>query len=175
MSTTVRTRTHTVAGAAYERVDAHRSKSEKDRKAYGALAHKLPGMILQNGLAQATGLLLAKDNREHRALLEDLNAVLRAAGVVPAATDEGRALDGPALHELVIRSDLTGTMSLTRRSLEASAWIKRYVQGVLRVDATGDQAAEDETPAPRGPQGVNEDEAGDQVAEGGGGPPGDRS
>ena len=66
-------------------------------------------------------------------------------------------------------------MNLTRRSLEAGAWIKRYVQGVLRVDATGDQAAEDETPAPRGPQGVNEDAAGDQVADGGGGPHGDRS
>ena len=168
-------RTHAVAEAAYERVDAHRRKPKEDRKAYGALAHKLPGMILRNGLAQATGFLLAKGNREHRALLEDLNAVLRAAGAVPATTDEGRALDGPALHGRVIRSDLTGTMNLTRRSLEASAWIKRYVQGVLRVDATGDQAAEDETPAPRGPQGVNEDAAGDQVADGGGGPHGDRS
>ena len=167
-------RTHAVAGTAYERVDAHRRKPKEDRKAYGALAHKLPGMILQNGLAQATGFLLAKGRSEHLALLDDLNAVLRAAAV-PAATDEGRALDGPALHELVIRSDLTGTMILTRRSLEASAWIKRYVQGVLRVDATGDQAAEDETPAPRGPQGVNEDAAGDQVADGGGGPHGDRS
>ena len=175
MSTTVRTRTHAVAGAAYERVDAHRCKSKEDRKAYGALAHKLPGMILQNGLAQATGFLLAKDKSEHRALLEDLNAVLRAAGAVPATTDEGHALDGRALHDRVIRSDLTGTMNLTRRSLEASAWIKRYVQGVLRVDATGDQAAEDETPAPHGPQGVNEDAAGDQVADGGGGPHGDRS
>ena len=170
----ITTRTHAVAGAAYERVEAHRGKPKEYRKAYGALAHKLPGMILQNGLAQATGFLLAKGKSEHQALLEDLNAVLRAAGAVPATTDEGRALDGPALHDRVIRSDLTGTMNLTRRSLEASAWIKRYVQGVLRVDATGDQAAEDETPAPRGLQGVNEDAAGDQGAEGGG-PHGDRS
>ena len=168
-------RTHAVAGAAYERVEAHHGKPKEYRKAYGALAHKLPGMILQNGLAQATGFLLAKGKSEHQALLEDLNAVLRAAGAVPATTDEGRASDGPALHDRVIRSDLTGTMNLTRRSLEASAWIKRYVQGVLRVDATGDQAAEDETPAPRGPQGVNEDAAGDQGAEGGGRPHGDRS
>lgn len=171
-------RTHAVAGAAYERVEAYRSKPKEYRKAYGALAHKLPGMILQNGLAQATGFLLAKgksEKSEHRALLEDLNAVLRTAGAVPATTDDGRASDGPALHDRVIRSDLTGTMNLTRRSLEASAWIKRYVQGVLRVDATGDQAAEDETPAPRGPQGVNEDAAGDQGAEGSGRPHGDRS
>ena len=176
-------RTHAVAGAAYERVEAHRGKPKEYRKAYGALAHKLPGMILQNGLAQATGFLLAKgksEKSEHRALLEDLNAVLRAAGAVPEVTDDGRALDGraldgPALHDRVIRSDLAEAMNLTRRSLEASAWIKRYVQGVLRVDATGDQATEDETPAPCGPQGVNEDAAGDQGADGGGGPPGGRS
>ena len=135
-------RTHAVAGAAYERVDARRDEAWK--KQYGALAHKLPGMILQNGLAQATGFLLAKGKSEHLALLDDLNAVLRAAGAVPTTTADGRAL-----HDLIIGSDLTDTMNLTRRSLEASAWIKRYVQGVLRVDATGDQTAEDED-GPRG-------------------------
>lgn len=166
-------RTHAVASAAYERVAARRDKAWK--KQYGALAHKLPGMILQNGLAQATGFLLAKGNREHLALLEDLNAVLRAAGAVSAGTADTGGPDGPALHDLIIRSGLTDTMNLTRRSLEASAWIKRYVQGVLRVDATGDQAAEDETPTPRGSRGVKGDAAGDLIAEGGSGPHGDRS
>ena len=165
-------RTHAVAGAAYKRVDERRKEAWK--KQYGALAHKLPGMILQNGLAQATGFLLAKGkgNRspEHLALLGDLNAVLHAAGAVPAGT-----ADGSALHDLIIGSDLTDTMHLTRRSLEASAWIKRYVQGVLRVDATGDQAAEDETPAPHRSQGVKGDAVGHQVADGGGGAHGDRS
>ena len=162
-------RTHPVAVAAYERVAAHRTKPKKDKKAYGALAHKLPGMILQNGLAQATGFLLAKDKSD--VLLDDLNAVLRAAGAVPAGTAD----TGPALHDLIIRSDLTDTMNLTRRSLEASAWIKRYVQGVLRVDATGEQVAEDETPAPYGSGGVKGDAAGDLIAESGSGPHGDRS
>lgn len=160
-------RTHTVAGAAYERVDARRDKPWK--KQYGALAHKLPGMILQNGLAQATGFLLAKGKSEHLALLGDLNAVLIAADAVPKTT-----ANGPALHDLIIRSGLTDTMNLTRRSLEASAWIKRYVQGVLRVDATGADAAEDETPASRGSRGFEEDPAGDPVAEGGSGPHGGR-
>ena len=128
-------RTHDVAGAAYEHVDARRDEAWK--KQYGALAHKLPGMILQNGLAQATGFLLAKGNCEHLALLDDLNAVLRTADALPADTADGRAL-----HDLIIGSKLTETMHLTRRSLEASTWIKRYVQGVLRVDATGDQVAE---------------------------------
>ena len=130
-------RTHTVAKTAYERVHTHRSDPKK--KEYGALAHKLPGMILENGLAQATGFLLAKGKPEHRALLDDLNAVLRSARILTTA-------DGPALHREVIESDLHRTLVLTRRSLEASGWIKRYVQGVLRVGATGDpESTEDET------------------------------
>ena len=127
----IQIRIHAVAREAYTRVAAHRGS--QGRKEYGALAHKLPGMILINGLAQATGFLLAKG---HKALLDDLNAVLRAAGAADYK-------DGTELHQRIIRSDLQQTLMLTRRSLEASGWIKRYVQGVLRVDATGDS---DEAP-----------------------------
>lgn len=129
-------RTHAVARKAYERVAARRDFPE--RKKYGALAHRLPGMILENGLAQATGFLLAKGKNEHRALLDDLNAVLRAA----RATTAG---DGQGLHETIIGSDLRRTLHLTRHSLEASGWLKRYVQGVLRVSATGDDGKEEAT------------------------------
>ncbi len=131
----IEVRTHAVAREAYERVHARRDCPEK--KKYGVLAHKLPGMILENGLAQATGFLLAKGKTEHLALLDDLSAVLRAARAITAP-------DGPAFHRTVIASDLDRTMRLTRRTLEASGWIKRYVQGVLRVDATGETTTGDE-------------------------------
>ena len=125
-------RTHLVATKAYECVEAHREHREPTvRKKYGALAHKLPGMIIENGLAQATGFLLAKGDVEHRDLLEDLNAVLVAAGAT-------KTEDGPGLHQAIIGSDLDQTLILTRRSLEASGWLKRYAQGVLGVSATGD-------------------------------------
>lgn len=142
-------RTHRVARAAYECVAAHRE--DKDRKKYGALAHKLPSMILANGLAQATGFLLAKGESEHRALLSDLNCVLRT-------TETSTSTDGPALHQQVIDSNLSQTLILTRRSLEASGWIKRYVQGVLGLNATGDTSDEnaDDT---------GEDTAGDDTAD----------
>ena len=94
-------------------------------------------MILENGLAQATGFLLAKGRPEHCALLDDLSAVLHAAGAIIEP-------DGQAFHETVIASDLEQTIRLTRRTLEASAWIKRYVQGILRVDATGGTTTGDE-------------------------------
>ena len=126
-------RTHVVAGCAYERVDARRNHPAK--KKYGALAHKLPGMIIENGLAQASGFLLAKGMDEHRALLDDLNAVLCAARATTT-------VDGPELHRAIIDSDLDRTLILTRRSLEASGWLKRYAQGVLGVSATGDDDGE---------------------------------
>ena len=138
----MRVRTHAVAKAAYACVDGRRDeKRERDQKVdnkkYGALAHKLPGMILENGLSQATGFLLAKNNAEHRALLDDLCAVLQAAETTTAA-------DGPGLHQEIIASDLDRTLILTRRSLEAGGWLKRYAQGVLGVDATGERAADDD-------------------------------
>jgi len=133
----IKMRTHAVATAAYERVERRRDLPEQEK--YGALAHKLPGMILQNGLAQATGFLLAKGNAEHHALLDDLNAVLRAGGTLDVP-------DRTALHTAIIRADLSQTRKLTRHALDASSWIKRYVQGVLRVDATGANVTEEPTP-----------------------------
>lgn len=121
-------RSHQVAQAAYNRVNGRLGFGAK--KAYGSLAHKLPTLILQNGLAQATGFLLAKDKDEHRAVLDDLAQVLRESG-------ESGCADRKALHETIIAADTFKTMHLTRRALEASGWIKRYVQGVLKVDATG--------------------------------------
>ncbi|NKC16089.1 MAG: type III-B CRISPR module-associated protein Cmr5 [Gammaproteobacteria bacterium] len=150
----IQVRTHAIARAAYARVAARRRNPEKNapeknvrnedgpkedglnedgvkEKEYGALAHKLPGMILGNGLAQATGFLLAKGTEAHRALLDDLSAVLHAAGVIGQT-------GGDALHQRIIQGDLRQTLMLTRRALEASGWIKRYVQGVLHINATGD-------------------------------------
>ncbi len=124
-------RTHTVATAAYDAVSAR--AEFPDRKQYASLAHKLPGLILQNGLAQATGFLVAKGAKSeaHIAVLDDLYRVLHAT----RTTD---VHNWQALHQEIIRADLARTMLLTRRALEASGWIKRYVQGVLRLGATGE-------------------------------------
>ena len=108
---------------------------EKSKK-YGAIAHKLPVLILQNGLAQATGFLLTADKEERLALLDDLAQVLSGTG-------ESGCNNRNEMHQTIISADTQKTMHLTRRALEASGWIKRYVQGVLKVDATG--AAVEET------------------------------
>lgn len=116
-------RGHIVAEKAYLRVRDRLDFPKK--KEYGSLAHKLPVLILQNGLAQATGFLLAKAEAHHLALLDDLAYLL------------GRN-DGKSLHQTIIEADVQQTMLLARRALEAAGWLKRYVQGVLKVDATGE-------------------------------------
>ncbi len=122
-------RIHRVAIAAFSAVEARAQESFK--KKYGAVAHKLPGMILQNGLAQATGFLLAKGEPEHKALLDDLTQVMQRSGVTTAHNRD-------QLHQEIIAANLQQTIRLTRQALEASSWIKRYVQGTLRIDATGE-------------------------------------
>ena len=129
-------RTHKIATCAYRCVEARLHAS--NRKKYGALAHRLPGMILQNGLAQATGFLVAKTKREddeHAALLADLNTVLKQTDTGATSTETGREL-----HEAIIDSDMMEALNLTRRALVVSGWLKRYAQGVLRVDPTGGDA-----------------------------------
>ncbi|WP_082674222.1 type III-B CRISPR module-associated protein Cmr5 [Thiohalocapsa sp. ML1] len=126
-------RSHLVAVAAFESVSARTGESFK--KQYGALTHKLPVLILQNGLAQASGFLLAKGENEHLAVLNDLLAVLRQGGSTNAA-------DARSFHSEIIAADLSRTMQLTRHALDAAAWMKRYVQGELGITATGDTLAE---------------------------------
>jgi CRISPR-associated protein Cmr5 len=127
-------KSHRLAKCAYARIEL-RLKFPHE-KAFGTLALKLPAMILQNGLAQATGFLIAKGNEEHQAVLDDLAATMHAANGCTATT-------GTALHQEVINADTAATMRLTRSALEASGWIKRYVQGVLKINATGEERKND--------------------------------
>ena len=121
-------RTQRMAHAAHAAVEARKSYAQT--KEYGSLALSLPAMILQNGLAQATGFLLAKgagkNESAHLALLDDLAAVLRATVGAPAKT-------GSELHQHIIGADLGRSMVLTREALAVSGWLKRYAQGVLKA------------------------------------------
>jgi CRISPR-associated protein Cmr5 len=126
-------RSHDLARAAYGVVSARQQLPDDERKKYGALAHKLPSLILQNGLAQATGFLLAKgkniqatdkdaetetavDNpstrpNEHYALLDDLREILHAVRVINSNVTER-----DDLHKQIIDADMATTMRLTRHA-----------------------------------------------------------
>lgn len=113
------TRNQKHARAAYAKVDAVKGHPMEEK--YGALALNFPVMVLQSGLAQATGFLLAKGKEEHLAFLNDLAGVLGE-------------INGESFHQNIIASDLADYQHLTRRTLDAAGWFKRYAQGVLRVE-----------------------------------------
>lgn len=126
----MQTRTQLFALTAYPRVE-EQSKNQQghdvDRKKlatkYRTLALTFPNTILQSGLSQATGFLLAKGNPEHTAYLNDLAQVM-ANGLA----------DGAGLHQRTINSEVGEYQQLTRRALEASAWLKRYTQALLKAE-----------------------------------------
>lgn len=91
---------------------------------YRALALSFPIMVLQSGLAQATGFLQAKssDNNEYQRYLSDLAGILGKNS-------------GKSLHKAVIESRLPDYQQLTRQALDASGWLKRYAQALLQEDA----------------------------------------
>ena len=113
------TRNQKHARAAYDKVTA--VEGQPVEKKYGALALNFPVMVLQSGLAQATGFLLAKGKDEHLRYLADLAAVL----------GEG---NGQTFHQKIIASALEDYQLLTRRTLDAAGWFKRYAQGILKAE-----------------------------------------
>lgn len=126
-------RSQIVATAAFKQINSRKDKSIEENKKYATLVHKLPAMILQNGLAQATGFLLAKNELHHQELLKDLTAVFKQVDAKLA-----NIANGEALHDAIIQSDLHQIMRMTREALEIAGWLRRYVQGVLKIDATGE-------------------------------------
>lgn len=86
---------------------------------YRTLALSFPTMILQSGLSQAVGFLLAKGNDEHLMLLTHLAELLYY----------------PNEHELyseILSANLVKYQLLTRKALDASSWLKHYTQALLK-------------------------------------------
>lgn len=126
---TQHTRTQKMALAAYQAVEQR--KGSKLEAEYRTLALTFPNMVLQSGLMQAIGFMLAKSNEsggdpsEHRAYLSDLVKVLAQ----PTA-------DAPAtLHQQVLRSSVRDYQLMTRLVLDAASWLKRYTQALLEKES----------------------------------------
>lgn len=134
-------RNQVIAQSAYSSVVAikgpENEKKEREAliKGYATIAHKLPTMILQNGLVQATGFLLAKSATE-KAHAEILDHLLKAFQSIDDDFKDVQKHDD--FHEKIIFSDLTKIMRYTREALEISGWLRRYVQGILKRDVNGE-------------------------------------
>lgn len=133
MSERFLTREQTYASLVFAKVNAVRSlypdENDPQRKAYGALAHKLPVLIRTSGLTQSLAFVQArhKEPTPQRRLLADLEAVLR--------DEQTQVLE--LKHSLVDRSREAGFeeyMRLTEAALEALLWFKRFAQSELKVE-----------------------------------------
>ena len=118
------TRTQKMALAAFQAVE-RRHKTDIEAE-YRTLALNFPSMILQSGLTQAIGFMLAKGKEEHQAYLDDLVEVL-ADSTVKSRAD---------LHQKILTAPVRDYQLLTRVLLDASSWLKRYTQALLEKDST---------------------------------------
>lgn len=127
------TRHQSYAARIFEQVNELRECTEwteKERKKYGSMAHRLPVLIRKAGLAQALAFVEARCGTEGQRLLDHLAVVIG---------EKTRS-------ELLCRSrtaSLPDYMHLTRQVLAALFWYKRFAQSVLNVEA-GDNSEEGE-------------------------------
>ena len=110
--------------SAYKQVlSIKEEKEEKEYKKYGAMAHKLPILIHTAGLAQALEFVHSRGEPIQQRLLEHL-AVTIGQG------------DTKTLLQTVNSVPLSGYIRLTRQTLAALLWYKRFAQSILEVDVT---------------------------------------
>mgnify|MGYP001214734166 CR=1 FL=1 len=143
MSETFQTREQKYATAVYSRVQNYikvcvdkspadkqasikaNPAEDKNIKAYGSLAHKLPILIRTSGLAQALAFVKARNenNSPQYQLIKDLEAVMQQVG--------------PLQGELFEQSRTTlfdDYIRLTEACMEALLWFKRFATSELGVE-----------------------------------------
>lgn len=96
-------------------------------KEYRTVALNFPTLVLQAGLVQAVGFFLAKSKDEHLAYLDDLADVLEVKKLSLQSKNKREQL-----HENILNSDVRTYQLLTQNVLEASTWLKRYTQALLK-------------------------------------------
>jgi len=119
----MQTREQKYAESVYNQIYAIYASGEAYHKKYGSLAHKLPILVRQAGLAQALAFADTRKPPAQKKLLEHLAAVVLDSDVRTLLT-QSRTLP------------LLPYMRLTDDVMLALTWYKRYVQSVLGVDAT---------------------------------------
>lgn len=127
----MQTRDQRYAGKIFEQAEVVKrdyTKEQQDR--YGSMAHNLPVLIRQAGLAQAVGFVEARGKDEQKRLLDDLAKTL--------------GYNDRADYAAKVRSaDLSRYMFMTQDALAALLWYKRFAQTVLGVQAPVDSDMEE--------------------------------
>ena len=128
----VKTRTQKYAHQALECVDTLIKDKNNLAKEYKSRANGFSVMVMQAGLAQALGFLMAKSpDAAYAAYFDDLAKVLNAGGSVAAN-------NGEALQIKVLAAPLAEYRLLTRETLLAAGWIKRFAQAKIKTKKEGE-------------------------------------
>lgn len=109
----IQTNSQKMAQAAYERIQARQPNRE-----FASFARSFPSLIHSCGLAQAIAFAKAK---RHDQYLDDLTAVLKTVGHSEAASKD-------SLERASRESAVPGYIRLSRNTLQAASWLKRYVE-----------------------------------------------
>lgn len=112
-----------------------RLPDRKKQKRYGVLCHRFPLIVRECGLAAAFGFLAAKGggfgSEPESVLLQHYCEMIRL--------NAPRATDPDNLRATVLAAELAEYRRLTRDTLALGEWFKRYSEGVLKIDATGNE------------------------------------
>ena len=130
----IQTRSQENAKRIYNQVEQISRADERLKKEYGIWCQRLPILILRSGLSQATGFLWAKaEQNESKASGILLKHLAKHLNVPNAET--------PAdFHRHINRSELQEYQRLTRLTLEASLWYKRYAESLFDVKSGEENA-----------------------------------
>jgi CRISPR-associated protein Cmr5 len=118
----VHTRSQRLAQEAFPRI--RERLTEKRFKEYMSFSKKFPALVHTCGLAQAVAFALAKQEVDY---IADLTAVLRASG--HAEITEREPLEH---HARTV--PLSGYMRLSRDTINAASWLKRYAEALAPED-----------------------------------------
>lgn len=115
-------------------------KGEEFQKSYATAVHRFPFLIRQNGLQQTLAFYAGKAHAKKKENEQDggntaegqfLDQILKTLSLYRA---DLKYVD--VLGKLA-KADLQSYMLHTRRCLEVAIWYRRFVESVLKIDATG--------------------------------------
>jgi CRISPR-associated protein Cmr5 len=113
----LQTRSQKFAASAYQNVNSIIASADRDK--YKAITRNLPVLIRTAGLAQALAFIPSGEAQKkmHETLIMHLSATIEKE-------DLARACREAALHEY---------MRLTRDTLDALVWYKRFAESLIEV------------------------------------------
>lgn len=117
----------TRARIAYDHVLAVKNDAAHDDKKYASIVHTMPTLLRSAGLSQALHFVASRSNDSQRLLLDHLARQLQRL--------DGGITGADQLLKTAREADLPAYLRLTNEALACASWYRRFVQGVLRIEA----------------------------------------